>query len=199
MSLTTSYWGEAFWKTMYTIAYTFPSNPSDEYRKYTETWYESMAQLLPCEECRQHFCEYLDQHPVQDSSTDQLSLLRWVNASENAINQKMHKPAVSLETRIAEMDRSNPNIQSQQPRRSAPPRNAPRRSGAVSYSIRRVNTKQETTRFVPGPLQLPQTPIQYDVVVPLTTSPKKTRPRGTVSYGMRKPNPRRGGRCASCH
>lgn len=198
MSLTTSYWGEAFWKTMYAIAYTFPSNPSDEYQKHTEIWYESMAQLLPCEECRQHFGEYLDQHPIQNFSTCQSILLRWVNTLENAINKKMHKPAVSLETRIAEMDRSNPTIQPQHPRK-IPCRNVPRRSGAVSHSIRRVNTiqsNQATARFVSGPLPPPQTHIQN---IQQPTSPKNTRSRGTVSYAMRKPNPRRGGRCASCH
>jgi len=183
MSLTKSFWGEAFWKMLYSVAYTYPNEISAESRQDIEAWYEITALVLPCDECRRHFDKFLEQHPIQNSCTDRLTLLHWVNNLENAINQQMNKPTTSLERRISELDKHNPELKPipiQNPKRSM------RRTGTVSYGVRRsnfqLNQKTETT------------------VQPTSTEAlPKRRPRGTVSYGMRKPNPRRGGRCANCH
>ena len=207
MSIENSYWEEALWKTIYTVAYTFPDHPASQYQEYTDMWYQITGQLLPCEEFREYFCDYLDQYPIENSSTDRKSLLHWVNSLENYVNKQLKKPPVSLETRIAEIDRLTATkpvtVSSHQQRASTKPKSVPskerqhastkpepvtpqpskehqRRAGTISYGMRRgINTL-----MVPVPVPEPDSNSKTESEQAENHSQQRTR--NTVSYGMRR-------------
>ncbi len=191
MSLSTSYWGEPVWKTLYSVAYTYPDNPSAEFREYVAMLYKSIAQVLPCEECRQDYHNFLEQNPIQQATTDRLALLTWVNSLENCVNRKLNLPAILLNNRIAEMDRHNPTIP-QQVVKTRPQKFS--RPGSVSYGVRRtvVNNVPPTSRQP----TVSDTARQSDI-----PQQQARRQRQTVSYGIRRPRDstfRRSG-CTSCN
>ncbi|KKK49837.1 hypothetical protein LCGC14_3131040 [marine sediment metagenome] len=190
MSLSTNYWGESVWRTLYTVAYTYPEVPSEEFRKDTNTLYEIMAQRLPCEDCRQHYYNFLNQNPVAQATTDRLALLRWVNSLQNSINQQLGIPAELLQNRIAEMDKHNPTLTKQTPVKT---QKFSRRTGDVSYAMR----KAASDSAYPTTFQPPSTPD----TAPEANTTKPTQPRrqrATVSYGIRQS--RKGcTRCANKH
>lgn len=183
MSIEKSYWEEALWKTIYTVAYTFPDHPASQYQEYTDMWYQITGQLLPCEEFREYFCDYIDQYPIENSSTDRKSLLHWVNSLENYVNKQLKKPPVSLESRIAEIDRLTPQPKENQRRAGTTPQPSKenqRRAGTISYGMRRgINTL-----MVPVPVPEPDSNSKTESEQAENHSQQRTR--NTVSYGMRR-------------
>lgn len=112
MSLPTSYWGEPIWKTLYTIAYTFPLNPSVEKIANAKAFYENLGPLLPCEECSEHYIEYLTTNSLNNITIGRQQLLEWVNNLENNINRHMQRPLKLLEERVLDMNKHNPDLAS---------------------------------------------------------------------------------------
>jgi hypothetical protein len=111
MSLPTSYWGEPIWKTLYTIAYTYPAETDDVYITNLKNLYISLSTLLPCGDCKAHYAEYLEHNPIDKAVHNRQELLGWVNALENSINNHLQRPLKLLEKRIEEMDHHNPDIE----------------------------------------------------------------------------------------
>lgn len=127
MSLSPSYWGPPIWTAMYTIAYVFPTDPTTEHCENVATYYTVLADLLPCEECREHYQTFLKDNPIRESSSSRESLLIWVNGLHNMVNELVKSPIVSLAEKLNEMDKSNEQ-------RTKP--DSQRRT-AVSFGIRR--------------------------------------------------------------
>ena len=96
MSLSPKYWGPPIWTTMYTIAYTLPTEPTIDHQQKVSSFYTTLADLLPCEECREHYHSFLDQNPVDNFTDSRDDLLVWVNNLHNLVNKKTGAPQVSL-------------------------------------------------------------------------------------------------------
>nr|QBK87493.1 MAG: Erv1/Alr family disulfide (thiol) oxidoreductase [Marseillevirus LCMAC201] len=222
MSLSNSYWGESIWRTLYTIAYTYPEDPADEMQRYTNTLYETIGHLLPCEECKKHYFSFLEQHPVQQATT-RSTLLSWVNSLHNSVNQKLELPTELLSVRIAAMDIHNPTIPTtvqvptvqaptvqvptvQAPTVQVPTVQAPKKSRrtGVSYSMKKVAVVDSTrTVGANGSATYPTTHQSSPLDLEHDFNPEPTQPhrqKTTVSYGMRRSRniAERIGGCAGC-
>ena len=189
MSLTPRYWGEPIWKTLYIIAYTCPENPTEDHCFYIDTQFINTGHLLPCDDCQEHYYKFLEEYPIERVTHDRKKLLTWVNSLENAVNRKLQRPVVSLETRIAEMDRNNPDLIKKTTPSTATTKKRPPpflRHGGVSYGIRSSNNKPTTSHQAPLPLRT--APVQA------------TRRNPPVRYGIRNPNRvlRSKAGCGSC-
>jgi hypothetical protein len=90
--------GPCAWKTMHTIAHNFaaePTEPTTAEKQAAEDFFNSLAILLPCEGCREHYAKYIKQHPVDVSSRHNLA--RWVYDLHSEINARRHVPNLSFE------------------------------------------------------------------------------------------------------
>jgi len=110
MSLTPQYWGKPVWDTMYIMAYTFPEEPTQSHRNFVADFYEILANILPCNDCKQHYRTFLDTHSIDTATESRMLLLKWVNDLHNAVNRQIKSPPVSLNTKINEMDNHNPDL-----------------------------------------------------------------------------------------
>ena len=64
MQFPPSVWGPFFWHTIHIIALGYPKNPTYTDKKCIKEFYESLAFLLPCAICKQHYKEHLANNPL---------------------------------------------------------------------------------------------------------------------------------------
>lgn len=88
-----SKWGPLFWQLGHLVSFAYAeSNPSKEQQEQTARFYESLASVLPCEECKSDYGQLLQQDPVRRHLKDRETLSRWFYDIHNRVNQKLGKP-----------------------------------------------------------------------------------------------------------
>lgn len=72
-------WGPSFWAVMQTVADVYPeSDPTEQLKTSTKSFYESFQDLLPCEQCRVHYSEALLKFPLDEAIKSKNALVKWV-------------------------------------------------------------------------------------------------------------------------
>lgn len=90
-------WGKDCWNTIYYIAFSYPSNPSDNDKQTYRFFYLYLFKVLPCESCREHCNDIIIQYPLNDfvlSSRD--NLLKWLLNINNNVNRRLNKKDISF-------------------------------------------------------------------------------------------------------
>jgi len=90
-------WGEWFWMSMYSVAYSYPSKPSSIEIRSAKDYYSSLQYLLPCGECRDGYMKILRQIRLSHYLTSRNELLSWVNKVHNAVNTDLEVKNVTLD------------------------------------------------------------------------------------------------------
>ena len=96
-----SVWGPMFWHTIHVVALSYPSNPNYAQKRAAKEFYESMAELIPCPMCREHYKEHLKKLPLSPHLDRRDDLFRWTVQLHNEVNVMLKKPAVSEAESIA--------------------------------------------------------------------------------------------------
>ena len=80
----TNVWGPPAWKFLHTITFQYPENPTDvEKRKYY-VFFNSLKDVLPCPNCREHYSVNFDKIPIQMESRKEL--IEWLIDIHNKVN-----------------------------------------------------------------------------------------------------------------
>ena len=87
-------WGKSFWDTLHYAAAGFPAFPTEERKESATKFFSTFAEVLPCNECRDHATAYVKAKPPTVSSKD--ALLKWTLDFHNAVNIKLGMPQMSL-------------------------------------------------------------------------------------------------------
>lgn len=105
-------WGPFFWHTIHIVALGYPKSPTYTDKKCAKEFYESLAFLLPCTICRQHYREYLKNNPLTPFLDSKKDLLKWTIDNHNSVNKMLGKPEWTVEEvmvyyeRLGRRDRS---------------------------------------------------------------------------------------------
>lgn len=93
----TSFWGPAAWRFIHAISFDYPNTPTESDQANYRQFFESLQHVLPCPECRNHFRQGLQKHPLAPhmKSRDTLSQY-WVDF-HNRVNLHLGKPMVEYE------------------------------------------------------------------------------------------------------
>jgi hypothetical protein len=91
-------WGPHLWFFLHTISFNYPENPSFKNKVDYNDHYNSLKNILPCELCRVHYIQYLEQHPPDLSSRN--ALVKWTIDLHNKVNNQIGKPIYSYEKAI---------------------------------------------------------------------------------------------------
>jgi len=83
-------WGPAFWHVMHAVSFMYPENPTPQDQTKYANFYENLIDVLPCQKCRNHFAEILQEIPMQLRSRRELS--EWVVNVHNEVNKSTGKP-----------------------------------------------------------------------------------------------------------
>jgi hypothetical protein len=94
-------WGPHGWKFIHYITLGYPSRPTEEDRNKYFNFFMSLAEVIPCSVCGNHFKQHLEITPLDDealSSRDEL--MRWAVAMHNHVNAKNGKKIYSVRDAI---------------------------------------------------------------------------------------------------
>jgi len=89
-------WGPIFWHSIHIVALGYPKNPSYTDKKCAKDYYESLAYLLPCSVCREHYKEHLTKNPITPFLDSRTDLLKWTIMIHNKVNTVLKKPEWTL-------------------------------------------------------------------------------------------------------
>ena len=90
-------WGPFFWHTIHIVALGYPKNPTYTDKKCAKDFYESLAYLLPCSICRDHYKEHLSKHPITTFLDSRTDLIKWTIEIHNKVNKTLGKKEWTLE------------------------------------------------------------------------------------------------------
>ena len=88
-------WGQPMWDVLYSIAFSFPDNPTPQERAALKNFLQSLEHILPCEHCREHFSAYVASHPIPTDSSEAVS--NWVLGLNNNVNARIGKPQLTMQ------------------------------------------------------------------------------------------------------
>jgi len=105
MQFPPSVWGPFFWHTIHIVALGYPKNPTYTDKKCAKEFYESLAFLIPCAVCREHYKDNLSKHPLTPFLDSRTDLIRWTVDLHNFVNKSTGKPEWTLEEVLAYYER----------------------------------------------------------------------------------------------
>ena len=93
-------WGPAYWTFIHTLGARYPHTPSLNDKIVMIRFINDFPFLLPCIKCRTHASTYLSTHSseIMDIVKSRTALFSFFWAFHNAVNWRLKKPQVALET-----------------------------------------------------------------------------------------------------
>lgn len=102
MHLAPHVWGPIFWHTIHITALGYPvQEPTYQVKRAAKEFYESLASLIPCPACREHYSKHISENPITPSLDKRADLFRWTVNLHNIVNKSLGKPQVSEHESIA--------------------------------------------------------------------------------------------------
>jgi hypothetical protein len=92
-----SVWGPFFWHTIHIVAIGYPKSPTYTDKKCAKEFYESLAYLLPCAICREHYRAHLTSHPIATFLDSRTDLINWTITIHNHVNKLTGKKEWGME------------------------------------------------------------------------------------------------------
>ena len=99
MKVPPAVWGPLFWHTIHIVALGYPANPTYGHKKAAKEFYESLAFLIPCPVCREHYEKHLQKNPLTPHLDRRDDLFRWTVNLHNEVNESLGKPRL-LESEV---------------------------------------------------------------------------------------------------
>lgn len=189
----TTYWGPGTWNLLYSIAHECDIDNlcRDDFIEFLNI----LAKLLPCEECRGKFGDYLSNHPIGPEE----KLKIWVNDLHNDVRRRLGKQVISINTINKKLD--PPIVPKKIVRRA---RNINIQSIGGGRSLHSTIATPVISKPTPEVKAVPKPPIQKSVNIVHTVSPvipvKPAAPKTAITskdvgVGMGKAPARKGCGC----
>ena len=93
-SVSPKFWGPGLWNFLYSISFSYNSSKPEE-ENNVKMFLHSLGEILPCEQCKQHYKEYLIKNPI--NLKDSTSLQQWINTLHNTIRKNNSQESVNIE------------------------------------------------------------------------------------------------------
>jgi hypothetical protein len=92
MHIPPTVWGPFFWMTIHITALGYPSKPTYTEKRSAKQFFESLANLIPCPVCREHYKQHITKNPILPHLDNRSDLFKWTVELHNAVNEKLNKP-----------------------------------------------------------------------------------------------------------
>ncbi|AYV77010.1 MAG: Erv1/Alr family disulfide thiol oxidoreductase [Barrevirus sp.] len=90
-----SVWGNCAWKFLHSITFDYPEqDPSNEEKQLYKSYFESLAYIIPCSECRESYAKFIKEKGTELNDSvfkNRESLSKWLYNVHNAVNNKLGK------------------------------------------------------------------------------------------------------------
>ena len=97
-------WGPFFWPTMDAVAVVYDPSSEDS-KESTLIFFFSLQGVIPCFECREHYCRYFETYPIREELDTRAGLFRWVHRLKNSVQEKLSRPTLSFEDYILSIEK----------------------------------------------------------------------------------------------
>jgi hypothetical protein len=94
-------WGPIFWDAIHIVTLAYPVQPTEADKAGAKAFFESLATVLPCPICRQHYSEKIQQTPIALNSKG--DLIYWAWDIHNQVNIMLNKPTYTIEQFLERM------------------------------------------------------------------------------------------------
>jgi hypothetical protein len=84
--------GRNTWYFLHKVAAKFSKSPTNAEQRMIETFFNSLGDIYPCEECAAHFKELLLTMPVEGHTSSNAELSIWLCTIHNNVNERLKKP-----------------------------------------------------------------------------------------------------------
>jgi sugar phosphate isomerase/epimerase len=91
----TKLWGPDTWYVIHVIADSAPDTFTEQDKQSYRRFYESLADVLPCPACAEHYRQFLSRDPPEWKN--RVDLLRWTIRAHNHANQVTGAPVLTEE------------------------------------------------------------------------------------------------------
>jgi hypothetical protein len=88
-----SEWGPKLWSFLHACSFALPETPSEDQKKAFEDLLNALKVLVPCPECREHYCNYIKGSPAPLECGGNLQA--WLVEFHNNVNRRIGKPEFS--------------------------------------------------------------------------------------------------------
>ena len=89
-------WGEYLWHTIHFVSLGYPNNPSSNDKKYYKDFYVNLKNVLPCQECSEHYGENLKKYNIDNFLDTKEKLFEWTVLIHNEVNRMLGKSEWSV-------------------------------------------------------------------------------------------------------
>jgi FAD-linked sulfhydryl oxidase len=93
----TKIWGPSFWQSLHLLSLAYPEAPSQVDMDSHKQFLYSLARVLPCPICRQHFLSYLSEVDLDIILKNKDSFVRFIFSVHNDVNKRLDKPQWTYE------------------------------------------------------------------------------------------------------
>lgn len=90
-------WGPKLWFFIHTLALNYPERPTFQDIKTYETFFDNLKYIIPCEKCRLHYTQRLNDNPVTKYLTDTNTLFIYTIDLHNEVNKSLGKKIYTYE------------------------------------------------------------------------------------------------------
>jgi hypothetical protein len=84
-------WGPFFWHTIHITALGYPEEPNYTEKRAAKEFYESLAHLIPCPTCKEHYKTHLHNNPITPYLDKRSDLIKWTILIHNTVNKMLKK------------------------------------------------------------------------------------------------------------
>jgi len=96
MNIDPAVWGRNLWRSLHSITYAYPNNPTNNIKQSTFSLFSTLGDLLPCEKCRLNYSQHLKKNPLTDKTLQSReNLMNWLIDIHNEINESLGKEKIS--------------------------------------------------------------------------------------------------------
>ena len=100
MNLDPDVWGPPLWYEMHMKSFEFPNFPTLEEKSRAISYFNKIADILPCEKCAVHYKTELYVNPVEFNVGSKEELSRWLVNLHNNVNIRLGKRIVSYQEAV---------------------------------------------------------------------------------------------------
>ena len=93
-------WGPNLWVVIHTIALNYPNNPSYEQKRIHEDYFNNLVFLIPCDKCRIHYRQHINNNPVVNHLKNSDTLFRYTIEIHNEVNKTLNKKIYSYDEAV---------------------------------------------------------------------------------------------------
>lgn len=97
MGIAPDHWGPYVWAAIHLICMGAPDVLSSADQLHYKTFFNNLANVIPCDVCRTHLKDNLEKLPIDPYLATKNELVKWSIDLHNLVNSQLGKPIVSFE------------------------------------------------------------------------------------------------------